>query len=71
MGADVVAADFEFQQGIAAVEQAHQFDNPFTRHDHRMVRQFLSDIQRADRQAVPVCGDSTQHRAAGFKQHAV
>ena len=71
VGADIVAAYLHAQRGIAAVEHPHQLNHPFTRHDHRMVRQRRFQRHRTDRQAVTIGGHRAQFAAFGFKQHAV
>ena len=71
MRADIAAADLQLQRRFAAVQQTHQLNDPFTRHDHRMVGQRLANRHRADRQTVAVGGDGTQLFAFGLKQHAV
>ena len=71
VGADIVAANLHAQRGIAAVEHPHQLNHPFTRHDHRMVRQRRFQRHRTDRQTVAVGSNGAQFAAFGFEQHTV
>ncbi len=71
MRTDIAAANLNLQRGIAAIQQTQQFNHAFTRHNHRMTRQRLTNRHGADGQTVTVSGHGAQLFPFGFKHHAV